>query len=160
MLLIIHIIAQICGIEQSPDLWDRTKRYHNPKFVIDLVTSVLRSLPWHWISPPNAYYPAGDNIRDKATTKSSVVEIPTTGYIYTGWRNLLLKPRIWHLLHRRQPVFLSFLVHNWQAIKPDGSPDIKFLGNLSSFLRMLSRNGARFLSWTEVKEVYDSMHEK
>ncbi len=123
-------------------------------------SSVGKNRPWHWVRPPNAYYPTGDNIRDKANIKTSVVEIPTTGYMCNGWQHLLLKPRTWYLLHRRQPVFLSFFIHNWQAIKHDGSPDMNFLGSLSSFLRMLSRNGAQFLSWAEAKEVYDSMYEK
>lgn len=123
-------------------------------------SSVRKSRPWQWINPPNAYYPAGDDIRDKSTTKTSVVEIPTTGYIYSGWQDLLLKPRNWCLLHQRQPVFLSFFVHNWQAITRNGEANTNFLGSLSSFLHMLSRNGASFLNWTEAKEVYDSMYER
>lgn len=137
----------------DPDLWDTTKRYHDPEFVIDLIvlaveefrkvcrvnpvgcrtgacryathlatalqrnkiyidSSVQKSRPWQWISPPNAYCPTGDNIRCKAAIKAGVLEIPTTGYICAGWQNLLLKPRTWYLLQQRQPIFLSFFVHN------------------------------------------------
>ncbi len=127
------------------------------KIYID--SSVGKHQPWHWVRPPNVYYAAEDNIR-VSVAKGTVVEIPTTGYIGDGWMNPVLRYRTWYWLNQRQTIFLSFFIHNWQAIKPDGSPDIKFLGSLSSFLRMLSRNGARFLSWTEAKELYDSMYKK
>lgn len=184
----------------DPDLWDFTRSYHDPEFVINLITSAVKefqkvcqanpigcrtgafhyathlatalqrnkiyidssfrkSRPWQWITPPNAYYAARDNIRDKATT-TDVLEIPTTGYICSGWQNFLLKLRTWDLLHRRQPIFLSFFIHNWQAIATDGGADTNFLDGLSLFLRLLSNHGARFLSWTEAKKIYDSMYEK
>ncbi len=176
----------------TPHLWDTTRSYHDPEFVIDLITSAVKEFTevcgdnptgcrtgaFHYathlatalekngihidssvlkglksmVTAPNVYYATGDNIRHKATTETGVVEIPTTGYIFSGWPTFLLKLRTWYLLHRRQPIFLSFYIHNWQAITTDGRADTNFLHSLSSFLRLLSNHGADFLSWTEANE--------
>ncbi len=186
----------------DPNLWDMTKRYHDPEFVINLITSGTREVkkacgvnltgcrtcgcgwyathlatalqrneigvdssvpigrPWQWIRAPNAYYPAEDDIRNKANTKTGVLEIPITGYICSGWSQLLLKLRIWYLLRQRQPVFLSFYIHNWQAITTNGIPDKRFLESLSSFLRFLRNHGAHFLRWTEAYKLYEKFAEQ
>jgi len=120
-------------------------------------SSVRKSRPWQWLKPPNAYYTTEDDIR-VPSARGTMVEIPTAGYICTGWLNAVLRCRTWYWLNRRQTIFLSFFIHNWQAIRSDGSADIKFLESLTSFLNILSRNGAQFLSWAEAKEVYDSMY--
>lgn len=177
----------------SPELWDSTKSYHDPEFVMSLITSGAKKLveatgvnpvgcrtgAFHyathlatalekngiyidssvskgklWITAPNAYYADRDNIRHRAAEKAGVLEIPTTGYICNGWRNSLLKFRSWYLLYQRQPIFLSFYIHNWQAITTDGGVDSHFLNNLASFLRLLGNHGAQFLSWTEAREMY------
>jgi len=111
------------------------------------------------VTAPNVYYATGDNIRHKATTETGVVEIPTTGYICSGWRTFPLKLRTWYLLHRRQPIFLSFFIHNWQAITADGRADTNFLHSLSSFLRLLSSNGPHFLSWMQARQMWQSTQE-
>jgi len=119
---------------------------------IHVDSSVKKGLR-QWITPPNAYYTASDNIH-KLSSETDVLEIPTTGYICSGWQNLPLRLRTWYLLHRQQPIFLSFFIHNWQAVNADGGLDTHFLESLSSFLRMLSNNGACFLSWAEAYEAY------
>jgi hypothetical protein len=176
------------------ELWDNARSYHDPEFVVNLITSgvkefrkacgvspigcrtggfhyathlatalekngiyidssVSKGLKRWLLTAPNAYYAAGDDIRNKAVTKAKVVEIPTTGYIRDSRSNFLLKLRSWYLLHWRRPIFLSFYIHNWQAIASDGRPDRRFLDILFSTLRFLEGNGASFLSWTEVSEV-------
>lgn len=182
----------------DPGLWDFTRSYHDPEFVINLITSAVKEFQKvcqvnpvgcrtgalhyathlatalgkngvhidssaskglkQWVTAPNAYYAASDNIRHKATTKTGVLEIPTTGYVCNGWPNLLLKIRTWYLLHRRQPIFLSFFIHNWQAITTDGRADTCFLEVLSSFLHFLSCNYAHFMSWTEANETYKDIY--
>ena len=124
---------------------------------IHMDSSVSKGLK-QWITAPNAYYAARDNIRHKATEKTGVLEIPTTGYLCNSRSDFLLRTRTWYLLHRRQPIFLSLFIHNWQAINTDGGADWRFLDYLSSFLRRLSNHGARFLSWTEARETYDSTY--
>lgn len=181
----------------DPELWDFTRSYHDPEFVMNLVTSGVKEFrkvcganptgcrtgAFHYathlaaalekngihidssvlkelksmVKAPNVYYAARDNIRHKATTKTGVVEIPTTGYVCKGLSNYPLKLRTWYLLHRRQPIFLSFYIHNWQAITTAGRPDTRFLESLSSFLRLLSNHGVRFLKWTEASEMYAHM---
>lgn len=182
----------------DPDLWDTTRRYHDPEFVIDLITSGVKALrevcgvspigcrtgAFHyathlatalekngihtdssvpkglkqWVAAPNVYYAARDDIRHKATTMTGVLEIPTTGYIHDGRTNFLLKLRNWYLLHRRQPLFLSLFIHNWQAVTTDERADTRFLKTLSSFLRLLSNRGACFLSWMEAYERYKDIY--
>ena len=181
----------------EPELWDSTKSYHDPEFVMSLITSGAKKLveatgvnpvgcrtgafhyathlatalerngiyidssvpktkPWRFVRAPNAYYAASDNVHN-SSPKTAVLEIPTTGYICNGWRNSLLKFRTWYLLHQRQPIFLSFFIHNWQAITTDGGVDSHFLNNLSSFLRLLGNHGAQFLSWTEARKMYKEL---
>lgn len=170
----------------DPELWDLVRPYHNPEFVISLITSAskesrkvcqvnpigCRTGACHyathlaaalekngihvdssvskglrqWVTMPNAYYAARDDIRYRATEKTGVLEIPTTGYIYSGRSKFLLKLRTLYLLNRQQPIFLSLFIHNWQAIDVDGKADSRFLDYLSSFLRLLSNQGAHFLS--------------
>ena len=120
-------------------------------------SSVSKPRPWQQVKPPNAYYVNGDDIR-VSSAKGTLVEIPTAGYICTGWSNVVLRCHTWYWLNQRQTIFLSFFIHNWQAINPDGSTDTKYLKSLTSYLNMLSRNGVQFLSWVEAKEVYDSMY--
>jgi hypothetical protein len=181
----------------DPELWDFTRSYHDPEFVINLTTSGVKEFrevcgvnpigcrtgAFHYathlaaalekngihidssvrkklkstVTAPNAYYAARDNIQNKAPTKTGVVEIPTTGYVCKGWSSYLLKLRTWYLLHRRQSIFLSFYIHNWQAITTEGRPDTRFLESLSSFLRLLSNHGVRFLNWTEACEMYENI---
>lgn len=123
---------------------------------IRLDSSTARGLKQK-VNAPNAYYAARDDIRHKANTASGVLEIPTVGYITSGWLNLLHKLRIWYLLRQRQPIFLSLYIHNWQAVTANGMPDKRFLGSLSSFLRFLKNNGAHFLRWTEAHEIYKTI---
>lgn len=131
---------------------------NNGVYVDTSVSKVLAP----WIIAPAAYYAAEDDIRRKSTQKTGVLEIPTTGYIcFDRFQKLLmLKPRIRYLLHHRQPVFLSFFIHNWQAITSDGKADSKFLERLSSFLGLLKNNGACFLSWTEAYQMYTNLYGK
>jgi hypothetical protein len=68
--------------------------------------------------------------------------------------------RCWYWAQRRGPIILSFYIHNWQAITSDGGADMSFLKTLASFLRQLSRHGARFLSFTEAYETYKGMSEE
>lgn len=112
------------------------------------------------VTAPNAYYAARDDIRKKASKKKGVLEIPTTGYICNKWSNVLLELRTLYLLDRykRQPIFLSFFIHNWQAVNTDGRADQRFLDTLSAFLRLLNNHGAHFLSWTEAIETYNSIY--
>jgi hypothetical protein len=181
----------------DPRLWDFTRPYHDPEFVMSLITLATKEFQevcqvnpigcrtgaFHYathlaaalesngilidssvskglkrcVTAPNAYYAARDNIHHKAPTKTGVLEIPTTGYI-CKLLNLPLRLRTWYLLSRRQPIFLSFFVHNWQAVTTDGRPDTRFLEILYSFLRMLSNHGVRFLSWTEANETYEDIY--
>jgi hypothetical protein len=187
----------------DPQLWDFTRSYHDPEFVINLITSAAKEFrkvcqvnpvgcrtgafhyathlatalernaiyidssarkgptirkPWHRTTAPNAYYAASDNIY-KSSPKTGVLEIPTTGYVCNGWHLSLLKLRTRYLLRQRQPIFLSFFIHNWQAITTDGKVDSCFLDNLYSFLCLLRSYGACFLSWTEAREIYNSIYE-
>jgi hypothetical protein len=179
-------------------LWGGTRRYDDPQYVIDLITSATREVKKacginpvgcrtgafqyathlatalekngiyldssvaqglrQWVTAPNAYYAANDDIRNKADTQTGVLEIPTAGYVYGGWLNLLLKLKTWYLLCQRQPIFLSFYIHNWQAITANGMPDKRFLGSLSSFLRFLSNRGVNFLCWEEAREIYKDIY--
>jgi len=124
---------------------------------IHIDSSVSKGLK-QWVRVPNAYYAARDNIRHKATEKTGVLEIPTVGYICNSRSDFLLRTRTWYLLHRRQPIFLSLFIHNWQAINSDGGADWRFLDNLSSFLHLLSNHGAHFMSWTEANETYNGIY--
>jgi hypothetical protein len=114
-----------------------------------------------WITAPNAYYADEVDIRKKSPDKKpGVLEIPSTGYIaFEGWRKLLLnKVRIWSLLNHRRPVFLSFFIHNWQAITSYGRADERFLKDLASFLNLLKKSGARFVSWAEAYQIYKKLN--
>ena len=182
----------------NPELWDFTKRCHNPEFVMNLVTSaskefqnilhispvgcrtgafqyathlataldnnrihidssVSKNTLRQVVAAPNAYYAARDDIRKQTSQKRGVLEIPTTGYICNGLPNVLLKLRTLYLLDRykRQVIFLSFFIHNWQAVNTDGKADQRFLNNLSAFLQLLNNHGATFLSWTEAIATYN-----
>lgn len=125
---------------------------------INIDSSVRRGLsPWK-LPAPNAYYAAGDDIRNGSTAGSGVLEIPTTGYVSDNLlKNLFTGLKSLYWFYRRKPIFLSFFVHNWQAITPSGGENIDFLKNLSSFLQRLRSHGARFLSWTEAHETYKEM---
>jgi hypothetical protein len=126
---------------------------------IYLDSSANKGLPWRWVKPPNIYHPSEKNIYQVSLAKVKVLEIPTTGYINTGLKNLLLKFRTWFWLHQNNPIFLSFFIHNWQAITVDGEVDQDFLEILSAFLRLLNNYGARFLSWTEAYQIYTDLYE-
>lgn len=180
-------------------LWDTSKRYHDPEFVVGLITSGAKALkeacgvspigcrsggffyathlgialqrngiyidssiaktkPWHRIKLPNAYYASGEDIREEATENSGVLEIPTTSYISRRWHENVSRLRTWYWLHREKQIFLSFFIHNWQAILADGKPDHRFLDTLHSSLRFILNNGSHFLSWTEAKKTYDSIY--
>jgi len=182
----------------DPVLWDDTRRYHDPKFIMNLIASATREVKkecgvdpigcrtggfqyathlatalekngihldssvskglWCWLRAPNAYYAARDDIRQKANIKSGVLEIPTVGYIWSEWSNLLLKLRTLYLLCQRQHLFLSFYIHNWQAITANGMPDNRFLESLSSFLHFLRNHGVHFLRWGEAYELYKEIY--
>jgi hypothetical protein len=112
------------------------------------------------LAAPGAYYADPGDVRKKSPGKTGVVEIPTTGYIcFDGIQRLLLhKARVWYWLNRRGPVFLSFFVHNWQAVTPDGGVDREYLKRLSSFLGRLRSYGAIFLGWTEARQLFDDLY--
>jgi hypothetical protein len=117
-------------------------------------SSVSRKLA-PWIGAPNAYYANENDIRKKSPNKKpGLVEIPATGYIcFEGLQKLLLhKTRIRYLLNR-QPVILSFFIHNWQAVTIDGRADREFLQGLASFLGLLRNNGACFVTWAEAYQI-------
>jgi len=182
----------------DPNLWDFTRSYYDPEFVLKVITSGTKEFrkvcginpigcrtgAFHyatnlapalekngiyidgsvarefkqWIMAPNAYYAARDDIRNNAHEETSVLEIPVTGYIDNKPLNFLLKLRAWFIVHQRHAIFLSFFIHNWQAINYGGREDIQFLKNLSSFLGFLKNQGAYFLSWSEAYEMYKNMY--
>ena len=107
----------------------------------------------HWVTAPNAYYAARDDIH-KVSAETHVLEIPTTGCIGKGWTAPWLRLKSRFLLESREPIFLSFFMHNWQALTINGGADTQYLGFLSSFLRLLTSHGATFLSWTQAYKVY------
>ena len=112
------------------------------------------------ITAPNAYFAAKDNILNEATTNPKVLEIPTTGYIDSkpSVYNFMLKLRSWYLLHSRNTIFLSFFIHNWQAITNNSKENTTFLKNLSLFLNMLKKYNACFLSWNEANKIYREIY--
>ncbi len=128
------------------------------KNLIYMDSSVPRRLR-HWrVAAPNAYYAARDDIRNKITAGTRVLEIPVTGCIGDGWIAPFLKLRSRLLLESREPIFLSFYMHNWQAVTTGGEVDRQYLKFLSSFLRLLSGHGATFLSWTQAYNTYADIY--
>ena len=163
--LITSATKEFKGVFQADPVGCRTGAFH---YAINLATalenngihidsSVSKKGLRQVVTAPNAYYAARDDIRKKASQKRGVLEIPTTGYIFNKWSNVLLKLRTLYLLDRykQQPIFLSFFIHNWQAVNTDGRTDQRFLDTLSAFLRLLNNHGAHFLSWTEAIETYN-----
>jgi hypothetical protein len=124
---------------------------------VKIDSSVYKGLKWV-LKPPNAYYTAGDDIRCQGAQNNNILEIPTTGYINNNRFKSPLRLRNWFLLHWQKPMFLSFYIHNWQAVTPDGNPDQNFLGFLFTTLRFLRENGAKFVSWTEASETYKYLY--
>jgi hypothetical protein len=124
---------------------------------ISVDSSVLRH-PKHFVVPPNAYYASEDDIRCKSILKKGVLEIPTPGYVRFNKNKPLDRIRTEYLLWVRKPVFLSFYIHNWNAITSDGMKNETFLENFASFLSFLNKRGVCFLSWKEAKETYDYIY--
>jgi len=120
-------------------------------------SSVLRSRK-QFVNSPNAYYASGDDIRRKSTLNAGVLEIPTVSFMELNIRKPLTRIRTEYLLHLRKPVFLSLLIHNWQAITADGEKNECFLENLNSFFSSLRNRGVCFLSWIEAKATFDSIY--
>lgn len=149
---------EVCG---ANPVGCRTGAFHYATYLatalekndIYMDSSVSRRLRQR-VTTPNAYYAARDDIRNKVNAETRVLEIPATGCISKGWTAPLLRLRSRLLLESREPIFLSFYMHNWQAVDTNGKVDTQFLKGLSSFLRLLTSHGAAFLSWTQAYNVY------
>jgi len=122
-------------------------------------SSVLRRLR-HRVTAPNAYYAAGDDIRNKSNVGNGILEIPTTGCIGKGWKSFYLRLRSRLLCKSRDPIFLSFYMHNWQALTTDGEVDKQYLKFLSSFLGLLNNHGATFISWKQAYDIFANIKDK
>jgi hypothetical protein len=124
---------------------------------IRIDSSVNKSQWYDLIRLPNAYYAADVDIRRHGTT--NVLEIQTVWNINNSSKlKYLRKIQQYWLLHLQRPLFLSFNIHNYQAITSDGEPDQHFLDFLISTVRFLASNGAQFLNWTDARELYAHIH--
>jgi hypothetical protein len=155
-------VKQICGVNPvgcrtdgclyTPYLPNALK---NNGIFID--SSVRKSQPWQYVVSPNAYYYNKDKYH-KVPLSTTVMEIPATGYICTGIKNHMLRVRTWLSLKQAKPLFLSFYIHNWQAVKPNGKADVVFIQVLTSFIKLLRNNGVQFVSWIDAKSIYNDMY--
>lgn len=124
---------------------------------ISVDSSVLRGAK-QFVRAPNAYYASREDIRRKSTLKTGVLEIPTVSFTQLNIKKPITRIRTEYLLRLKKPIFLSMLIHNWDAITTNGAKNEYFLKNLTSFLNFLRNRGVRFLSWTEAKDMFDSIY--
>jgi hypothetical protein len=130
------------------------------KIYVDSSVAPSGKHTWN-VHVPKAYYASSKDIRKPSDEPTSVLEIPTAGYVQNGlildtW--MKLRCRFW--MRHPGPVFLSFFIHNWQAVMPNRRTDSGFLNTLGSFLRLLDRWGAKFLSWSEAHEAFRILKER